>query len=71
MSRSARYSAENIVAYHAGNAANVAPVATTSQTSLPSQTGPMVPSILLRSSSSRPTQGSSIPTPKSKPSSRK
>ena len=53
MSSSARYSAENIVAYHAGNAANVAPAATTSQTSLPSQTGPMVSSMVSRSASSR------------------
>ena len=31
-----------MVAYHSGNAANVAPPATSSQTSLPSQTGPIV-----------------------------
>ena len=36
-----------MVAYQTGNAANVAPPATSSQTSLPSQTGPIVSSIVL------------------------
>ena len=58
----------NIVPYHVGKAANVAPPAMTSQTSLPSQTGPIVSSIAPRSRSSRGRKGSSIPTPKSKPS---
>ena len=39
---SGRYSAENTVAYQPGNAANIAAPAVISQTSLPSQTGPMV-----------------------------
>ena len=56
------------MAYHSGNAAKVAPPATSSQTSLPSQTGPMVLIATLRSVSVRPTQGRSMPTPKSKPS---
>src|SRR5215218_9067260 len=43
----------------------------TSQTSLPSHTGPTVSSIVRRSSSSRATNGSSMPTPKSNPSSTK
>src|SRR4249919_2691316 len=60
-----------MVAYQAGNAANVAPPATTSHTSLPSHTGAIVSSIALRSRSSRPTKGSRIPTPKSNPSSMK
>ncbi len=60
-----------MVAYHSGNAANVAPPATSSQTSLPSQTGPIVSSIVPFSSALRPRNGSSMPTPKSKPSSTK
>ena len=48
-SSSARYSAENIVAYQPGNAANVAAPATTSHTSLPSQNGPIVLSATRRS----------------------
>ena len=39
---SGRYSVENTVAYQPGNAANIAAPAMISQTSLPSQTGPMV-----------------------------
>ena len=39
------------MAYHSGKAANVAPPATSSQTSLPSQTGPIVRSIARRSGS--------------------
>ncbi len=66
---SARYSAENIVAYQPGNAANVAAPATTSHTSLPShQAGPIVLSATRRSVSVRPTIVCSIPTPKSNPS---
>ena len=56
------------MAYHSGNAANVAPPATSSQTSLPSQTGPIVRIIARRSGSLRPMTGSRMPTPKSKPS---
>ena len=41
MSSSARYSPENSVAYQAGKAANIAAPATISQTSLPSQNGPI------------------------------
>ena len=59
------------MAYHAGNAANVAPPAVTSQTSLPSHTGPIDANMAPRSSSSRGRNGSSMPTPKSNPSSRK
>jgi hypothetical protein len=66
-----RYNPENMVAYQAGNAAKVAPAATTSQTSLPSHTGPIVSITAWRSSSSRPIAGASMPTPKSKPSSTK
>ena len=68
---SARYSAENIVAYQPGNAANVAAPATTSHTSLPSQNGPIVFSATRRSVSVRPTIVCSMPTPKSNPSSTK
>ena len=39
---SGRYNPENTVAYMPGNAANIAPPAVISHTSLPSQTGPMV-----------------------------
>ena len=60
-----------MVAYQAGKAANVAPAATTSQTSFPSQTGPIDSNMAPRSASFRGTNGSSMPTPKSKPSSRK
>ena len=69
--RSATYRPENIVAYQAGNAAKVAPPAVTSHTSLPSQTGPIDANMASRSSSSRGRNGSSMPTPKSNPSSRK
>src|SRR5438132_1263294 len=60
--RSAIYRLENMVAYQAGNAAKVAPPAVTSHTSFPSQTGPIVANIALRSSSSRGRNGSSMPT---------
>src|SRR5690606_32953316 len=43
--------------------------AVSSHTSLPSHTGPMVLIITRRSVSSRPSTGTSIPTPKSNPSS--
>src|SRR5213596_249244 len=52
-------------------AANVAAPATTSQTSFPSQTGPIDSNIAPRSDSFRGTNASSMPTPKSKPPSRK
>src|SRR3984957_18773356 len=68
---SARYNAENIVAYQAGNAANMPAPATTSQTSLPSQNGPIVSSAAVRCASVFPTIVCSIPTPKSNPSSTK
>ena len=71
ITKSAMYRPENIVAYQAGKAAKVAPAATTSQTSLPSHTGPIDWNIRPRSRSSRGRTGSSIPTPKSNPSSRK
>src|SRR6478735_7919604 len=59
-----------------GKAANIAPPAVISQTSLPSQTGPMVLSAARRrfsasSLAARPNSAISIPTPKSKPSSTK
>src|SRR3954451_12836942 len=57
-----------MVAYHPGNAANVPAAATTSQTSLPSQSGPMVAITARRPASSRPTTPCSMPTPKSNPS---
>src|SRR5947209_20632154 len=60
-----------MVAYHGGNAANVAAAATTSQTSFASQKGPMVLIATRRSVSLLPTTMWSIPTPKSKPSSTK
>jgi len=56
------------VAYHSGKAAKVAPPAVSSHTSLPSQTGPMLLISTRRWVSERPRIGSSIPTPKSKPS---
>ncbi len=56
------------MAYQAGKAANMAAPATISQTSLPSQTGPMVFTATRRSRSLRPTNECNIPTPKSKPS---
>ena len=70
---SGRYSVENTVAYHPGNAANIAAPPTISQTSLPSQTGPMVLSTVRRRISRSPmpmrANGSiNMPTPKSKPS---
>ena len=70
-SSNARYSAENMVAYQLGNAANVPAPATISQTSLPSHQGPIVPIATRRSSSVLPTIVCSTPTPKSKPSSTK
>ena len=56
-STSARYSAENHVAYQSGNAANVAPPATMSHTSLPSQNGPIVLIATRRSRSVLPDDG--------------
>ena len=70
-SSSARYSAENIVAYQPGNAANIAAPATISHTSLPSQNGPIAFRAILRSVSALPTIVCSMPTPKSNPSSTK
>ena len=49
----------------------MAPPAVSSHTSLPSQTGPMVPISTRRSASSLPRKGSEIPTPKSNPSRKK
>src|SRR3954464_5218700 len=57
-----------MVAYPPGNAANVPAAATMSQTSLPSQSGPMVAMTARRPASSRPTTPCSMPTPKSNPS---
>ena len=62
------------MAYHSGNAANVAPPAVSSHTSLPSQTGPIVLIMTRRSRSlaarsPRDSRPSSMPTPKSNPSS--
>lgn len=59
------------MAYHSGKAAKVAPPAVSSQTSLPSQTGPIV---LIRTRFSVRSRASSLvrmPTPKSKPSRKK
>src|SRR5215469_2612508 len=64
----ARYMPENMVAYQAGNAANMAAPATISQTSLPSHSGPIVLIAALRSASFLPTALCSMPTPKSNPS---
>ena len=60
-----------MLAYQTGKAAKVAPAATISHTSLPSQTGPIALRASRRSTSSRPIARLSIPTPKSKPSSTK
>ena len=68
MRKRAMYMPENIVAYHSGKAAKVAPPAVSSHTSLPSQWGPMVLSATRRSCSSLGRYFSSMPTPKSKPS---
>src|SRR5690606_6823344 len=68
---SGRYQALSRPEYQPGNAANIAPTAVMSQTSLPSHTGPIVASTWRRSASSRASSGSSAPTPKSKPSSTK
>jgi hypothetical protein len=57
-----------MLAYQTGNAANVAPAATISQTSLPSQIGPIAFRHRRRSVSSRPIATQSMPTPKSNPS---
>ena len=70
-STSARYSAENIVAYQPGKAANMAAPATISHTSLPSHHGPIVLIATRRSVSERPINRCSAPTPKSNPSSTK
>ena len=68
-STNGRYSAGSQVAYQPGKAANTAPTAVISQTSLPSQSGPMLRSMRCRSAVRRPSTGSSAATPKSKPSS--
>src|ERR1700759_2452151 len=60
-----------MLAYQSGKAANVAPPARISQTSLPSQNGPMAFRQSRRSTSSRVMATLSMPTPKSKPSSTK
>jgi hypothetical protein len=62
-----------MAAYQFGKAANIAPPAVISQTSLPSQTGPIVLIMTRRVVSSerpsaRPRNGSRMPTPKSNPS---
>ena len=57
-----------MVAYHDGKAAKMAAPATTSQTSLPSQMGPIELTATRRSTSFFPTNECSIPTPKSNPS---
>ena len=59
------------MAYQPGKAANVAPPATISHTSLPSHTGPIVLIKTRLSVSSLARNGSSVPTPKSNPSSTK
>ncbi|CAM5638113.1 hypothetical protein SCALM49S_04734 [Streptomyces californicus] len=59
------------MAYHSGKAAKVAPPALSSQTSLPSQTGPIV---LIRTRFSLRSRASSLvrtPMPKSNPSRKK
>ena len=65
---SARYMPENMVAYHSGKAAKVAPPAVRTHTSFPSQWGPMVFSARRRSFSDFGRILSSIPTPNPKPS---
>ena len=57
-----------MVAYHDGKAAKMAAPATISQTSLPSQMGPIELTATRRSTSLCPTNECSIPTPKSNPS---
>ena len=63
-----RYRVENTAAYQNGKAANIAPTAVISHTSLPSQTGPMMFSSTRRRGSSRAQKRTSMPTPRSKPS---
>ncbi len=67
-SHRARYSAENQLAYQLGKAANIDAPATISQTSLPSQNGPIELMATRRSVSVRPTTLCRAPTPKSNPS---
>src|SRR5690625_7162637 len=62
------YRPANMDAYQCGNAANVAPAAVMSQTSLPSQTGPMVLSNTRRCDSFLAHAFINMPTPRSKPS---
>src|SRR3954451_12885538 len=57
-----------MVAYQPGKAANMAAPATTSHTSLPSHSGPMVSTAASLPGSSPPTGPCRMPTPKSKPS---
>ena len=59
---------ENREAYQRGKAANVAPAAVSSQTSFPSQTGPIVLSRTRRSVLLRAKSFMSMPTPRSNPS---
>ena len=59
----ARYRAENMEAYQAGKAANMPAPATMSQTSLPSQNGPMLLMATRRSMSVLPTTMCRAPTP--------
>ena len=51
------------MAYQAGKAANIAPPAVSSQTSLPSHTGPMVLMMTRFSFSVLPRKGMSMATP--------
>ena len=63
-----RYSVESREAYQNGNAANIAPIAVMSQTSLPSHTGPITFSSTRRRRSSRAQACMSMPAPRSNPS---
>ena len=56
------------MAYQSGKAAKMPAPATISQTSLPSQNGPMVLMATRRSTSVFPTTACRAPTPRSKPS---
>ena len=55
------------MAYTIGQAAKRAPPAVMNHTWLPSQVGPMAFNTTRRCASVRPTKGSSVPTPRSKP----
>jgi hypothetical protein len=67
-STSGTYRAENSEAYQNGKAAKIAAPAVISQTSLPSQTGPMVLSMTRLLGSSLAVISMCMPTPRSKPS---